>query len=136
VCVCVCVCVCVYLSYVLCLYQRLTRPPQVRMPLWVKPAAPLTLERMFALMKNNFKGNFFEFDNYDVDVGAGTFGAPFRPRGLTWEYNNQQYVNERPVATQQTFTNMVVQIRPGFPTPALGTVMWFGVDGSMHTVVF
>jgi hypothetical protein len=27
----------------------------------------------------------------------------------------------------------VVQIRPDFPTPALGTVVWFGVDGSMHT---
>ena len=105
----------------------------VRMPLWVQPAAPLTLGNMFALMKNDYKGSFFEFDNSDVDVGAGSFFAPYRPRGLTWSYGGKNYVNERPVATQQTFTNMVVQIRPGFPTPALGTVLWFGVDGSMHT---
>ena len=104
------------------------------MPLWVKPAQPLTRPWMFDVMKNNYAGTFFDFHNSEVDVGAGLFNASYRPRGLTWQYQGATYANERPVATQQTFTNMVVAIRPGYPSPALGTVVWFGLDGTYHTV--
>ena len=47
-------------------------------------------------MRSHNEGSFF--DNTQ-DVGAGPFHSPYRWRPLTWEVDNETYVNERTIAT-------------------------------------
>jgi len=97
-----------------------------RMPLWIKPKHKLSLDDVMAAMSNHYEGTAMEFDQ---DVGAGMYEAPYRARPLTWEYNDVAFHNERAVATQQTAWNFIAQIRLNVPPP-IASVLWFAVDDS------
>mmetsp|Transcript_562 Transcript_562/g.861 ORF Transcript_562/g.861 Transcript_562/m.861 type:complete len:605 (+) Transcript_562:81-1895(+) len=97
-----------------------------RMPLWIKPKQKLSFDDVKAAMSNHYEGTAIEFDQ---DVGAGMYGAPYRARPLTWQYNDVAYHNERAVATQQTGWNFIAQIRLDVPPP-IASILWFAVDDS------
>jgi len=87
----------------------------------------------------------------ELDVGAGEYAAPYRTRPLVWKYNDHEYFNERPIATQQTGWNFIAQMRPFAESSSklrhpektqrittstqmlpqyLSSVLWFGLDDS------
>ena len=78
-----------------------------RMPLWVKPKAKLTRDDVMKLMGSHYEGSWFD---PAVDVGAGPEHTPYRWNGLTWDFQNATYVNERPVGTQY-FSARIVRRR-------------------------
>mmetsp|Transcript_487 Transcript_487/g.833 ORF Transcript_487/g.833 Transcript_487/m.833 type:complete len:641 (+) Transcript_487:103-2025(+) len=102
------------------------KDPSNRMPLWIKPKDKLSLEDVRAAMANHYEGTAMAFD---YDVGAGIYNSPYRPRPLTWKYQDVSYHNERAVATQQTGWNFVAQIRLNMPR-SVASVLWFAVDDS------
>jgi dipeptidase len=52
---------------------------------------------------------------------------------MTWELDGAGYVHERAISTQQTGYSLVSQSRAWLP-PAIGGVLWFGVDDTAATV--
>jgi dipeptidase len=54
-------------------------------------------------------------------------------RPLTWEYEGEEYFNERPISTPQTGFSFVSQSRSFMPNE-VGGVLWFGVDDTYMTV--
>lgn len=97
-----------------------------RMPLFIKPYKKLSAFDIMNLMNSHYEGT--ELDA-TVDVGAGIFQVPHRPRPLTWEYQGKTYHNERVIATVKTGWNFVAQIRPNMPKE-LAALIWFAVDDS------
>ena len=69
------------------------------------------------------------------DVGASFSYTPVRSHPLTWTSGGKEYLNERPIATQQTGWNFVSQSRSWMPAELSG-LLWFGVDDSATTVRF
>lgn len=99
-------------------------PNAESMPLYVKPKRKLTVHDVETAMRNHFEGTALSMTE---DVGAGTFLSPYRPRPLSWKYNNKKYCNERPVSTQQSSFTFVTQMRAFLPNP-IGGIIWFGND--------
>ena len=99
-----------------------------RMPLWVRPARKVGLNATFWAMRSHFEGTYFDMG---ADVGAGPYGAMMRARPTSWHYRGREYVNERPVAAQQTGWHFVALMRRHLPD-AVGGVSWFGVDDTSH----
>jgi len=97
-----------------------------RMPLWIKPYKKLSLMDLMGVMNSHFEGT--ELDS-SLDVGAGLYSAPYRPRPLEWSHQDETYHNERTIGVQQTGWNFVAQIRPHMP-PELAAITWFAVDDS------
>ena len=97
-----------------------------RMPLWIRPFKKLSLEDLMAIMNSHYEGT--ELDS-SLDVGAGLYNAPYRPRPLAWSYQGKHYHNERTIGVQQTGWNFVAQIRSHMP-PELSAITWFAVDDS------
>lgn len=96
------------------------------MPLFVRPYQKLSLSDVLRLMNSHYEGTELDATS---DVGAGLYGAPHRPRPLTWEYQGNTYFNERTVATERTGWNFVAQLRPHMPLE-LAALVWFAVDDS------
>lgn len=106
-----------------------------RMPLWVVPAEPVSVSDTFGYMRSHFEGTPFDMS---TDLGAGPYGSLYRASPLYWEATGSLYVNERPIATQQTGWHFVVQLRHWLPD-AIGGLLWFGVDDtglSVRTPVY
>ena len=106
-----------------------------RMPLWVAPAAKLSLADVEAHMRNTFQGTPLTMA---ADVGAGGYAGPQRAHPLTWAAPSEPgatYLNERPIGTQQTGWNFVASLRSWAAEGAKG-VIWFGVDDSSTTARF
>jgi len=101
-----------------------------RMPLWVKPNRKISVQDMMHFMRNHLEGTELDMSK---DMGAGSFGNPYRWRPLTWEANGKTYCNERATATQQTGFSFVTQSRGWLPD-AIGGIFWFGVDDASSTV--
>lgn len=97
-----------------------------RMPLYVVPYRKLNLPDVTHLLSNHYEGTVLDSS---VDVGAGLFASPYRPRPLEWEYDGAHYHNERSVATPKTGWNFIAQLRPWMPPP-LAVVLWFACDDS------
>jgi dipeptidase len=70
------------------------------------------------------------------DIGATQSYNAYRAHPLTWESGKKTYLNERPVATQQTGWNFVAQTRPWLLGTPLAGILWFGVDDAATTVRF
>jgi dipeptidase len=100
-----------------------------RMPLWIKPDAPLTLENVFGLMRDHFEGTVLDMTK---DAGAGPYELPYRWRPMTWKVDSVAYCHERAISTQQTGFSFVAQCRPQLPDP-IGGILWFGVDDTYST---
>ncbi len=100
-----------------------------RIPLWIKPDAPLTLENVFSLMRDHFEGTVLDMTK---DLGAGPYQLPYRWRPLTWKVDSAVYCHERATSTQQTGFSFIAQGRPNLPDP-IGGILWFGVDDTYST---
>lgn len=101
------------------------------LPLWVKPAKPLTAADMKWMMRDHFEGTPMDMTQ---DVGAGPYKVPYRWRPLTYEVDSVEYTHERAIATQQTGFSLVAQLRKDAPEPMKG-ILWFGVDDA-NTCVY
>lgn len=94
------------------------------MPLYFKPKKLVSLHELMMSNRDHYEGTPFDITN---DLGAGVYGAPYRPTPLSFEYNGKKYFNERPISTQQTAFTVVAQMRRSLPN-AIGGVLWFGND--------
>ncbi len=101
------------------------------MPLWVKPAKPLSVRDMQWAMRDHFEDTPFDMTN---DIGAGPFKVPYRWRPMTFTVDSVQYTHERAIATQQTAFTFVAQLRDEVPAEMKG-ILWFGVDDT-NTCVY
>lgn len=101
-----------------------------RMPLWIKPDRKISVQDMFAFMRDHLEGTELDMCK---DAGAGPFGAPYRWRPLTWKVDGVKYCNERATATQQTGFSFISQSRNWLPD-AVGGIHWWGVDDASGTV--
>ncbi len=95
-----------------------------RLPLWVKPDAPVSLQQVKAAMRDHYEDTPLDMRN---DPGAGPFKSPYRWRPMEYVVESVMYLNERAVATQQTGYSFVAQSRGWLPDP-VGGIFWFGVD--------
>ena len=100
-----------------------------RMPLWVKPDAPLTLANVKEMMRDHYEGTALDMTK---DLGAGPHQLPYRWRPMTWKVDSAEYVHERAISTQQTGFSFVAQCRANYPDP-IGGILWFGVDDTYST---
>ena len=105
-----------------------------RMPLWIKPDRKISDYDMMNFMRDHLEGTPLDMRK---DIGAGSFGLPYRWRPLEWKVsgdkNPPEYCNERTVATQQTGFVFVAECRNWLPDP-IGGIFWFGVDDAATTV--
>ncbi len=95
-----------------------------RLPLWVKPDLPVTLQQVMAAMRDHYEDTPLDMRN---DPGAGPFKSPYRWRPMEFKVDSAEYLCERAIATQQTGYSFVAQSRNWLPAP-LGGIFWFGVD--------
>lgn len=101
------------------------------LPLWVKPAKPLTANDMKWMMRDHFEGTPMDMT---TDIGAGPYKVPYRWRPLTYKVDSVEYTHERAIATQQTGFSLVAQLRKDAPEQMRG-ILWFGVDDA-NTCVY
>lgn len=101
-----------------------------RMPLYIKPDNKLSLQDVMGLMRDHYEGTPLDMTK---GVAAGAFASPYRWRPLTFNYNGENYFNERPISTPQTGFSFVSQSRSSMPNE-IGGVLWFGVDDTYMTV--
>jgi dipeptidase len=101
-----------------------------RMPLCIKPDKKLTLEDVMGLMRDNYEGTEFDMT---TGLSAGPYKMPVRWRPLVWEYDGNEYFNERPISTPQTGWSYISQSRSWLPNE-VGGLLWFGVDDTKMTV--
>jgi dipeptidase len=95
-----------------------------RLPLWVKPDSPVTLQQVMAGMRDHYEDTPLDMRN---DPGAGPFQSPYRWRPMEFVVDSTMYLCERAIATQQTGYSFVAQSRNWLPAP-IGGIFWFGVD--------
>ncbi|MFA5326409.1 MAG: C69 family dipeptidase [Prolixibacteraceae bacterium] len=95
-----------------------------RLPLWVKPDAPITLQQVKDAMRDHYEDTPLDMRN---DLGAGPFKSPYRWRPMEYVVDSVMYLNERAIATQQTGYSFVAQSRNWLPDQ-VGGIFWFGVD--------
>ena len=95
-----------------------------RLPLWVKPDSPVTLQQVMAGMRDHYEDTPMDMRN---DPGAGPYKAPYRWRPMEFKVDSTTYLCERAIATQQTGYSFVAQSRSWLPAP-IGGIFWFGVD--------
>lgn len=94
------------------------------MPLFIKPARPVTVKDVADVMRDHFEGTPLDMT---TDIGAGGNALPYRWRPMEFEYGGKTYVNERAIATQQTGFWFVAQARGWLPD-LVGALVWFGCD--------
>ena len=95
-----------------------------RLPLWVKPDSPVTLQQVKAAMRDHYEDTPLDMRN---DPGAGPFASPYRWRPMEFVVDSVMYLCERAIATQQTGYSFVAQSRGWLPAQ-IGGIFWFGVD--------
>ena len=95
-----------------------------RLPLWVKPDSPVTLQQVKAAMRDHYEDTPLDMRN---DPGAGPYASPYRWRPMEFVVDSVMYLCERAVATQQTGYSFVAQSRSWLPAQ-IGGIFWFGVD--------
>lgn len=101
-----------------------------RMPLYIKPEKKLSVHDVMHLMRDHYQGTELDMT---TGVAAGPYNMPYRWRPLVWEFEGEQYFNERPISTPQTGFSFVSQARSHLPRE-VGGVLWFGVDDTYFTV--
>ncbi len=99
------------------------------LPLFIKPDHKLSVQDVFALMRDHYEGTPFDMTK---GVDAGPYGSPYRWRPMGFEVDGQHYTWERPISTQQTGFSMITQSRAWLPD-AIGGLTWYGVDDTYFT---
>lgn len=95
-----------------------------RMPLWIKPVEKVSAQDFKEYMRDQYEGTELDLTQ---GFSAGPFNSKLRHSPLTFEFEGEQYIHERPVATQQTGFTFVAQMRSWLPDH-IGGILWFGVD--------
>ena len=95
-----------------------------RFPLFVKPSRKISVKDVADVMRDHYEGTPMDMT---TDIGAGGNALPYRWRPMGFEYEGQQYTNERAIATQQTGFWFVGQVRSQYPDE-IGAINWFGCD--------
>lgn len=98
-------------------------------PLFIKPDRKLSLDDVFALMRDHYEGTEFDMTK---GMDAGPHGNPLRTRPMGFTVDDTAYTWERPISTQQTGFSMVTQARRGLPD-AIGGITWYGLDDTNFT---
>ncbi len=98
-------------------------------PLWIVPDKKLSIEDVFALMRDHYEGTPWDMTQ---GLDAGPYGSPYRWRPMQWIIDSVEYAWERPVSTQQTGFSFVSQSRDWLPDP-IGGVYWYGLDDTWFT---
>ena len=98
--------------------------PANNMPLWIKPAAKVSVKDVADVMRDHYEGTPMDMTQ---DIGAGGNALPYRWRPMGFTYDGKEYTNERAIATQQTAFWFVGQSRGNYPD-VLGGIIWFGTD--------
>lgn len=101
------------------------------LPLWVKPAQPVSVDDMKWMMRDHFEDTPMDMTK---DVGAGSYAVPYRWRPMTYTVDSAEYTHERAIATQQTGFSFVSQMHPQRHNAMKG-ILWFGVDDA-NTCVY
>ncbi len=101
------------------------------LPLWVKPAQPVSVDDMKWMMRDHFEDTPMDMTK---DVGAGPYAVPYRWRPMTYTVDSAEYTHERAIATQQTGFSFVSQMHPQRHNAMKG-ILWFGVDDA-NTCVY
>lgn len=101
-----------------------------RMPLYVKPDRKLSLQDIYAMMRDYYQNTPMDMTQ---DYGAGPYGSIVRWRPLTWKVGKDEFFNERAISTQQTGFSLIAQSRSWLPD-TVGAILWFGVDDTYSTV--
>lgn len=96
------------------------------MPLWVVPNKKVSVADVEACMRDHYEGTPLSVAD-GSDIGGGIWEMPYRPTPLMYKVDGKQYLNERPVSTQQTGFVFVSQMRSWLPRE-IGGVLWFGND--------
>ena len=86
--------------------------PSNKMPLYIKPAHPLTVKDVADAMRDHFEDTPFDFR---YDLGAGPYNNPYRWRPMSFVSDGKKYEFERSVATQQTGFWLLGQARNWLP---------------------
>jgi len=100
-----------------------------RYPLWITPDEKISLRDLIDLNRDHYEGTAYDMRK---GIDAGAYGSPYRWRPLNFELDEQEYVWERPISTQQTGFTTVSQSRSWLPNP-IGGVLWYGVDDTYTT---
>lgn len=97
-----------------------------RMPLFVKPVRPVSVNTTMWLMRSHYEGSWF--DSRD-DFGGLPFHSPYRARPLLFKQEGKLYAMNRNVGYLGTFLHFVSQSRAPPPgLPCAGGITWYGVD--------
>ena len=105
--------------------------PANNMPLWIKPAAKVSVKDVADVMRDHYEGTPVDMTQ---DIGAGGNALPYRWRPMGFTYDGKEYTNERAIATQQTAFWFVGQSRGNYPD-VLGGIIWFGTDDAATSYV-
>ncbi|MBK8884860.1 MAG: C69 family dipeptidase [Bacteroidales bacterium] len=101
-----------------------------RMPLWIKPDKKLDLNDVKNIMRDYYQGTPMDMTK---DLGAGPYRSTVRWRPMQWKVDDEKYIFERAISTQQTGFSFITQSRSWLPDP-VGGINWFGVDDTYYTV--
>ena len=93
-------------------------------PLFVYPRKKISVKDVADVMRDHFEGTPMDMTQ---DIGAGGNALPYRWRPMEFQVEDQTYLNERAIATQQTGFWMVGQARNYVPD-VVGGILWFGTD--------
>ena len=105
--------------------------PANNMPLWIKPAAKVSVKDVADVMRDHYEGTPMDMTQ---DIGAGGNALPYRWRPMGFTYDGKEYTNERAIATQQTAFWFVGQSRGNYPD-VLGGIIWLGTDDAATSYV-
>jgi len=100
------------------------------MPLYIKPNNKLSVLDVQNLMRDHYEGTDLDMTK---DAGAGPYQVPYRWRPMYFTVDDQEYLNERAIATQQSGFVIVPQMRNWLPD-VVGGILWFGADDADMTV--
>jgi len=94
------------------------------MPLFIKAVEKISVKDVADMMRDHFEGTPMDMT---LDIGAGGNALPYRWRPMDFEWEGNNYCNERAIATQQTGFWFVGQARGWLPDE-IGALLWFGCD--------
>lgn len=100
------------------------------LPLYIRPDRRLGVRDIQLAMRDHYEGTPLDITK---DLGAGAWQMPYRPSPLSFNVDDKEYFNERPISTQQTAWVFVSQMRLHMHSP-VGGVLWFGTDDANLTV--
>jgi dipeptidase len=95
-----------------------------RMPLYIKPDDKISFGHVAGMMRDHYEGTKMDMT---ADIGAGPYKLPYRWRPMNWEVDDEKFIHERAIATQQTGFWFVAEGRSNMPQTLTG-ILWFSAD--------